>query len=78
MTFKGHVENGTIVLDGPVSLPDGTTVMVELAAELSSASKEASGSDDPTSVRFPLRGLSYYYKAPFEPAVVEGEWTACL
>ncbi len=29
MTYKGHVENGAVVLDEPVSLPDGTEVRVE-------------------------------------------------
>ncbi len=26
MVYKGHVENGVIVLDDPVDLPDGTAV----------------------------------------------------
>jgi len=29
MTYKGHVENGVIVLDGDATLPDGTSVRVE-------------------------------------------------
>lgn len=29
MTYKGHVENGAVVLDEPVPLPDGTEVRVE-------------------------------------------------
>jgi hypothetical protein len=29
MTYKGHVENGVVVLDGPDSLPDGTEVRIE-------------------------------------------------
>jgi hypothetical protein len=32
MTYKGHIENGAIVLDEPVTLPNGAEVMVELAA----------------------------------------------
>ena len=31
MTYRGHVENGVIVLDDPVVLPEGTGVRVELA-----------------------------------------------
>ncbi len=32
MTYKGHVENGAIVLDEPVDLPNGVPVQVEIAA----------------------------------------------
>ncbi len=31
MPYKGHVENGVIVLDEPVSLEDGTEVQVEVS-----------------------------------------------
>ena len=30
MTMRGHVENGALILSGPVELPDGTNVEVEL------------------------------------------------
>ena len=33
MTYRGHVENGVIVLDEPAELPEGTSVRVELADE---------------------------------------------
>ena len=29
MTYRGHVENGTVVLDEPASLPEGARVRVE-------------------------------------------------
>lgn len=29
MTFKGHVDNGVIVLDEPATLPDGTHVLIQ-------------------------------------------------
>jgi len=29
MTYKGHVENGIVVLDEPASFPEGTKVRVE-------------------------------------------------
>ena len=29
MTYRGHVENGVVVLDDPASLPDGVKVRVE-------------------------------------------------
>ena len=29
MTYKGHVQNGVVVLDEPVSLPEGAEVRVE-------------------------------------------------
>jgi len=31
MTYIGHVENGAIVLDNPLALPDGAAVAIELA-----------------------------------------------
>ncbi len=30
MTYRGHVENGVIVLDEPADLPEGASVRVEL------------------------------------------------
>ena len=35
MTYKGHIANGTVVLDEPVPL-DGTVVRVEVVAEAAS------------------------------------------
>ena len=32
MTYRGHVENGVVVLDEPASLPEGAKVRVELEA----------------------------------------------
>jgi hypothetical protein len=29
MTFQGHVENGRVILNQPLALPDGTPVLVE-------------------------------------------------
>ena len=34
MSYRGHVENGVIVLDEPGALPDGTPVNVEPAVPL--------------------------------------------
>ena len=36
MTYKGHIENGQIVLDDAVILPDGANVVVELLPRLQS------------------------------------------
>ena len=41
MTYKGHVENGAIVLDDRVELPDGVLVTIELAGD---SAKEDGGS----------------------------------
>jgi hypothetical protein len=30
MTYKGHIKNGEIVLEEPISLPEGTEVAVDL------------------------------------------------
>jgi hypothetical protein len=34
MTYHGHVENGVVVLDDTVSLPDGTRVQVEVFKQI--------------------------------------------
>lgn len=31
MTYKGHIKNGSVVLDEPVALPEGAEVTVDLA-----------------------------------------------
>ena len=30
MTYKGHIKNGTVVLDEPVALPEGAEVSVDV------------------------------------------------
>ena len=42
MTYRGHVENGVIVLDEAVALPEGVEVRVELVQEPSAATEAAS------------------------------------
>ena len=32
MVYRGHIENGTVVLDEPVDVPEGTVVTVEPAS----------------------------------------------
>jgi hypothetical protein len=34
MTYRGHIENGAVVLDEPVALPEGTTVEIALLTHL--------------------------------------------
>jgi hypothetical protein len=41
MTYKGHFENGKIVLDEPVDIADGTVVRIEIATSV-----EEPASDD--------------------------------
>lgn len=46
MTYKGHVENGIIVLDEPVMLEEGTTVEVAiLGKQPSTAVLDTNGSN---------------------------------
>lgn len=30
MTYRGHVQNGVVVLDDPVAIPEGTVVEIEV------------------------------------------------
>jgi hypothetical protein len=32
MSFQGHIENGVVVFDEPLTVPDGTPVRVEVIA----------------------------------------------
>ncbi|MCP4643571.1 MAG: hypothetical protein GY851_24195 [bacterium] len=36
MTYKGHVQNGVVVLDDPVNLADGARVRIEVVQEAQS------------------------------------------
>jgi hypothetical protein len=44
MTYKGHVENGAVVLDEPGALPDGALVTVEIAEAAPSNQADSSAS----------------------------------
>ena len=76
MAYRGHVENGVIVLDEPVGLPEGTIVKIALAGAAANADGSPADSVELGTERFPLRGLAYRYDAPFDPAVSEEDWTA--
>ena len=41
MTYKGHVENGAVVLDDPIDLPEGAIVRIELAVGGQDKTEEA-------------------------------------
>ncbi len=66
MPYRGHVENGVVVLDDPVELREGAKVQVELL-------DTQGGAVNPT----PLRGTAYRFDDPFSPAVAETDWDAC-
>lgn len=40
MTLEGHIENGHVVFDVPVKLPDGTKVTVSVQSEVGAAPDE--------------------------------------
>jgi hypothetical protein len=40
MTFKGHVENGAIVFDEPVNLPEGASLQIDIMSAPSSEQEE--------------------------------------
>lgn len=65
MTLRGHVCDGVIVLDDPVQLPEGATVVINLSIPTG---------DDAPYRRY--RGLPYRYDAPFEPAMPVADWEA--
>ena len=44
MTFNGHIENGLVVFDGPLNLPDGTAVTVVVNAK----APDETGGEGPT------------------------------
>ena len=76
MPYRGHVENGAIVLDEAMQLPDGAVVKIALAGAAPNADGSRPDSVEPGTGRFPLRGLAYRYDAPFEPAISDEDWTA--
>ena len=76
MPYRGHIENGAIVLDEPMRLPDGTVVMIALTGAAPNTDGTPADSVEPGTGRFPLRGLAYRYDAPFEPAISDEDWTA--
>jgi hypothetical protein len=43
MTYRGHVRNGIVVLDQPVTLPEGLEVQVEVPLEKASPLLDESG-----------------------------------
>ena len=45
MTYQGHFQNGVIVLDEPVNLPDGAKVRVELITDGAAGRKTGVGEE---------------------------------
>ena len=45
MTYRGHVKNGVVVLDGSIQLPEGTEVQIEA---IHNASTDVDQSSSPT------------------------------
>ena len=65
MPYKGHVENGSIVLDEPAILKEGSVVQVEVLESVVTGSEQV-----------PLRGTKYQFDDPFSPVVAEEDWDA--
>ena len=72
MTYKGHVENGVIVLDEKNSLADGTRVTV-LPVPAKNSLKQARLL---SSEQAPLRGTPCSYQDPFNEATTSESWEA--
>jgi hypothetical protein len=47
MTYSGHIENGQVVFDGAPALPDGTPVVVSVAAK-AAQSEDQEERENPT------------------------------
>lgn len=62
MTIKGHVEDGVIVLDETVPLPEGAMVTILIAPQ----------SETPVYRKY--RGTPYSFPEPFEPALSDEDW----
>ena len=46
MTYRGHIENGVVVFDEPVVLPEGTAVRIEPAEVVGNANATIPSADD--------------------------------
>ncbi len=63
MAYRGHVENGVVVLDDYVELREGVQVVVELSDRVAGSA-----------IATRLRGTPYRFEDPFSPAVPEKDW----
>ena len=57
MNYRGHVQNGVVVLDGPAKLPDGTEVQVLPVKPPASARRATRKGQKPRTVADRLRPL---------------------
>lgn len=64
MTYKGHVENGVVVLDDPTRLPEGAEVRIEFVT----------APQHPAPELLSLRGLPYRFDDALSPAVPDSDW----
>jgi hypothetical protein len=67
MTYVGHVENGVIIVDEPIDLPEGTVVQIQPIVKTSDSDHSAIKS---------LRGTPYRFDDPLSPACDESDWEA--
>lgn len=61
MNYRGRVKNGVIVFDEPLSLPEGTQVIVQLAASVSPQSGEDKQNPPPAADK-PRKKLAERFK----------------
>jgi len=43
MSYRGHVENGMVKIDGPVTLPEGASVQIDLVETTAAQSNNEEG-----------------------------------
>ena len=63
MEYSGHIENGKVVFDEQVALPNGLRVVIAVHEGATKSVETRS-----------LRGTPYRLDEPFEPAVPEEDW----
>jgi hypothetical protein len=78
MTYRGHVENGVVLLDDPVRLPDGTEVSVRPVVGSHPGQSEPSGAADSSSFWQPLSIAELAEQQQVSPAQsleeLAGDW----
>jgi hypothetical protein len=72
MSFQGHIENGAVVLDEPVSLPNGTVVRIELVDAAKEQAKVRGPVVADTDQAYTVQQMAQVWKAVTKPIPENG------